>query len=88
MNASTLMNPGHIALWVLVIGLFFPRLSLFAAWISTGAYPSNDVPWVVNFFLLALLSPIPDGLLHLLGSGTPFFLVLGLPGNRNHGVVR
>ncbi len=49
MNFYALLDPGHIALWVLVIGLFFPRLSLFAAWLVVGAYPPNILPVLVNF---------------------------------------
>jgi hypothetical protein len=46
---SYLFQTGHIALWLLVAGLFFPRLSLLAAWlIGTGAYPPNTLPELIN----------------------------------------
>jgi hypothetical protein len=48
------MNPffsaGHIALWLLFAGLFFPRLALAFAWLSTS-YPSNNVPDLLNLVL-------------------------------------
>ena len=40
---------GHLALWLLVAGLFFPRLALLAAWLGTGTYPPNTLPDLVNF---------------------------------------
>jgi len=47
------MNPlfatGHIALWLLIAGLFFPRLALFVAWFGTGTYPPNPLPVLFNF---------------------------------------
>jgi hypothetical protein len=47
------MNPlfatGHLAFWLLVGGLFFPRLALFIAWLVAGAYPPNPLPDLVNF---------------------------------------
>ena len=49
MDLNALLNPGHIALWVLVVGLFFPRLSLFAAWFIGGFYPANVIPDLINF---------------------------------------
>ena len=49
MNTTTLLETGHIALWLLVAGLFFPRLALFFAWLSNGAYPHNPLPDLVNF---------------------------------------
>src|SRR5471032_1834046 len=40
---------GHIALWLLIAGLFFPRLALLFAWLGTGTYPPNALPELVNF---------------------------------------
>jgi hypothetical protein len=48
---TPLLATGHIALWLLVLGLFFPRLGLFIAWLATGAYPPNPLPDIVNFVL-------------------------------------
>jgi len=53
---DTLLATGHIALWLLVVGLFFPRLGLFIAWLGTGTYPANPLPDLANF-LLWLLFP-------------------------------
>ncbi len=55
MDPSTLLATGHIALWVLILGLFFPRLALFIAWLETGSYPPNTLPDVVNFICWLLL---------------------------------
>jgi hypothetical protein len=48
-----MMNPlfatGHIALWLLIAGLFFPRLALLFAWLGTGTYPPNPLPELLNF---------------------------------------
>jgi hypothetical protein len=49
MNINTLLATGHITLWLLVAGLFFPRLALFVAWLVSGAYPPNALPLLVNF---------------------------------------
>ena len=49
MDPNYLLATGHIALWVLVLGLFFPRLALFIAWLEPGAYPPNALPDLVNF---------------------------------------
>jgi hypothetical protein len=46
---DTLFATGHIALWLLIAGLFFPRLSLLIAWLGTGTYPPNALPELVNF---------------------------------------
>ncbi len=46
---NSLLATGDIALWLLVVGLFFPRLALFIAWLGTGTYPSNPLPWLLNF---------------------------------------
>lgn len=39
---------GQIALWILIAGLFFPRLTLVFAWLGTGTYPVNPLSDVVN----------------------------------------
>ena len=46
---SSLFATGHIALWLLVAGLFFPRLALIFAWLGTGTYPPNPLPELLNF---------------------------------------
>jgi hypothetical protein len=51
MDTNTFLATGHIALWLLLCGLFLPRLSLFVAWLTVGAYPPNPLPDIVNFFL-------------------------------------
>jgi len=48
MNA--LLATGHLSLWLLVAGLFFPRLSLAVAWVMT-AYPANTLSDLANFVL-------------------------------------
>jgi len=52
---DTLLATGHIALWLLVAGLFFPRLALFVAWLSSGAYPVNNLGELLNFGLWLFL---------------------------------
>ncbi len=42
-------DTGSIALWLLLSGLFFPRLALFIAWFGTGTYPSNSLSELLNF---------------------------------------
>ena len=49
MNGTPLLETGHIALWLLITGLFFPRLALFVAWLGTGTYPPNTLPDLLNF---------------------------------------
>lgn len=46
---DTLLATGHIALWLLIAGLFFPRLALLVAWLGTGTYPPNTLPDLLNF---------------------------------------
>jgi len=46
---DTLFATGHLALWLLLLGLFFPRLALFVAWLGTGTYPPNTLPNLLNF---------------------------------------
>jgi uncharacterized membrane protein len=45
---NSLLATGHIALWLLVAGLFFPRLALLVAWLGTGTYPPNPLPELLN----------------------------------------
>jgi hypothetical protein len=49
MDGNALLATGHIALWLLILGLFLPRLALFLAWLGTGTYPPNTLPDLVNF---------------------------------------
>ena len=39
-----------MALWLLVAGLFLPRLTLFVAWLGM-CYPANTLPDLLNFAL-------------------------------------
>jgi len=48
MNQDVLLNTGPIALWLMVAGLFFPRLALLIAWLGTGTYPPNPLSDLVN----------------------------------------
>jgi len=50
MDAASLFATGHLALWLLLLGLVFPRFTLFLAWLVPGAYPPNPLPDLVNFF--------------------------------------
>jgi hypothetical protein len=47
-NTTALLATGHIALWLLLVGLIFPRLALFCAWLGM-AYPPNTMPDLLNF---------------------------------------
>jgi hypothetical protein len=49
-NPDLILATGHLSLWLLLIGLFFPRLALFIAWLEPGNYPPNNLPDLVNFF--------------------------------------
>jgi hypothetical protein len=80
-----LLATGQIALWVLVLGLFLPRLTLFLAAFVTGGYPANDLPDLIDFlgwlffprFLMAYYIYID------IGSNNLWFwayLVLGIAG--------
>ena len=46
---ESFLATGHIALWLLIAGLFFPRLALLFAWLGTGTYPPNTLPLLLNF---------------------------------------
>jgi hypothetical protein len=48
---TTLLATGHIAFWLLLVGLFFPRLALFVAWLGSGLYPANNLSDLFNFAL-------------------------------------
>ena len=48
---DSIFATGHIAWWLLIAGLFFPRLALFAAWLGTGTYPANNLSDLFNFVL-------------------------------------
>jgi hypothetical protein len=48
MDANAFLSTGHIALWVLVAGLFLPRLTLFLAMLA-NQYPVNALPDLLNF---------------------------------------
>lgn len=46
---NAFFDTGSIALWLLVSGLFFPRLALLIAWTGIGTYPSNSLSELLNF---------------------------------------
>ena len=48
---DTLLATGHIAFWLLLGGLFFPRIALFIAWLGSGVYPANNLSDLFNFAL-------------------------------------
>jgi len=50
MNANAFLSTGHLALWLLLAGLFLPRLALFIAWLAM-AYPPNTLSDLLNFVL-------------------------------------
>lgn len=50
-----LFATGHIALWLLIGGLFFPRLCLALAAFVFGGYPVNPLSDLVNFVLWLLV---------------------------------
>ena len=54
MDTTNLLATGHIAMWILLLGLFLPRLTLLIAWLETGMYPPNPLPDLVNFVLWLL----------------------------------
>ncbi|MCE0483557.1 MAG: hypothetical protein LV479_04885 [Methylacidiphilales bacterium] len=49
MHSVSLLDSGHIDFWILVLGLFLPRLSLFLAAFWGGDYPPNPLPVLINF---------------------------------------
>jgi len=48
MDGNAFLSTGHLALWLLLAGLFLPRLTLFVAWLLNG-YPVNTLPDLLNF---------------------------------------
>lgn len=50
MNLTIFLATGHIALLLLVIGLFFPRLALLFGFLATGNYPPNILSVLLSFF--------------------------------------
>jgi hypothetical protein len=54
MDANAFLSTGHIALWILALGLFLPRLTLFLAWLGMGVYPANALPDLLNFAMWLL----------------------------------
>src|ERR1700677_3005741 len=50
LGMNALLATGHLPLWLLVAGLFLPRLSLAIAWIIS-AYPPNGLADLLNFVL-------------------------------------
>jgi hypothetical protein len=51
MDATAFLATGHIALWMLVAGLFLPRLTLFLAWLGPGIAAAVALPDLLNFAL-------------------------------------
>jgi len=49
-----LLATGHLSIWLLLCGLFFPRLTLFFAWFLS-AYPPNGLSDVLTFVLWLFL---------------------------------
>ncbi len=49
MDANLFLATGHIALWMLLLGLFLPRLTLFLAWLGPGIAAAALLPALVNF---------------------------------------
>lgn len=50
-----LFATGHIGIWLLIGGLFFPRLALVLAAFVFGGYPHNTLSPIANFFLWLLV---------------------------------
>jgi hypothetical protein len=48
MDVNAFLSTGHIALWILLAGLFLPRLTLFIAMLM-NQYPVNALPDLLNF---------------------------------------
>jgi hypothetical protein len=49
MNTVDFFSTGHIALWMLLLGLILPRLTLFLAWLGPGIAAAAALPDLVNF---------------------------------------
>ncbi len=52
---NSFLDTGHLDLWLLIVGLFFPRLWLFLAWLGAWPYPPNTLSDIANFFLWLLI---------------------------------
>jgi hypothetical protein len=50
-DMNELLVTGHISIFLLIAGLFFPRLSLALAAFVFGGYPANPLSDLANFFL-------------------------------------
>ncbi len=48
MHGVALLDAGHIDPWILIVGLFLPRLALFLAAFVVGDYPTNPLPLLLN----------------------------------------
>ncbi len=48
MHGIALLESGHIDPWILILGLFLPRLALFIAAFIIGDYPPNPLPLILN----------------------------------------
>ena len=48
MHGVPLLDSGHIDPWMLILGLFLPRLALFLACFVIGDYPPNSLPLLLN----------------------------------------
>ncbi len=51
MDTTAFLATGHIALWMLVAGLFLPRLTMFLAWLGPGIAAAAALPELLNFVL-------------------------------------
>jgi len=88
-----LFATGHIALWLLIAGLFFPRLALLFAWLGTGTYPLNPMPDLVNFvswlffprFLMAYYISLDIGTNNLWFWAYIFLGIIGFFGETGYG---
>ncbi len=48
MDTTAFLSTGHIALWILLLGLILPRLTLFLAWLGPGiAAAASCRPWLI-----------------------------------------
>jgi hypothetical protein len=52
---TPLLATGHISVWLLLGGLFFPRLALLLAAFVFGGYPANPLSDLANFILWLLV---------------------------------
>ena len=52
---TPLLATGHISVWLLLGGLFFPRLALALAALVFGGYPPNPLSVLANFILWLLV---------------------------------